>query len=110
MDHQPQRLKQALENLRHALEETESALFDLDDAFAEEGERARPQKPRAQDLLSVAEICQELGMGKSWVHHRLRRGEIPNIRLGNNIKVRRKDLEGYLESQRYQAPNQQQEE
>jgi hypothetical protein len=48
-------------------------------------------------------------MGKSWVHHRLRSGEIPNIRLGNNIKVRRKDLEGYLESQRYEPPEQSQE-
>jgi hypothetical protein len=27
-------------------------------------------------------------MGKSWVHHGLQSSEIPNIRLGNNIKVR----------------------
>ena len=48
-------------------------------------------------------------MGKSWVHHRLKSGEIPNIRLGNNIKVRRKDLEEYLESRR-QNPLDQEEE
>ena len=44
-------------------------------------------------------------MGKSWVHRRLKSGEIPNIRLGNNIKVVRRDLQGYLESQRYHPPD-----
>jgi excisionase family DNA binding protein len=89
MEHQPQQLKQALENLRQALEETESALLELQGSFVEGEEQVRrPEERRGQDLLSVSEVCQELGMGKSWVHHRLKSGEIPNIRLGNNIKVR----------------------
>ena len=100
MEHQPQRLKQALENLRQALEETESALLELEGTFVEE-EHVRPEERSGQDLLSVAEVCQEIGMGKSWVHSRLKSGEIPNIRLGNNIKVVRRDLEEYLQSQRY---------
>ncbi len=41
-------------------------------------------------------------MGKSWVYGHIRRGEIPSVKLGRNIKVRREDLEGYLEDQRYQ--------
>ena len=105
MEHQPQQLKQALENLRQALEETESALLELQGSFVEGEEQVRPEERRGEDLLSVSEVCQELGMGKSWVHHRLKSGEIPNIRLGNNIKVRRRDLQGYLESQRYHPPN-----
>jgi excisionase family DNA binding protein len=40
-------------------------------------------------------------MGKSWVHRRIKSEEIPSIRLGNNTKVRREDLEEYLESRRY---------
>jgi excisionase family DNA binding protein len=40
-------------------------------------------------------------MGKSWVYRRLKNGEIPSIRLGRSIKVKRSDLEGYLESMRY---------
>ena len=48
----------------------------------------------------MIEVCQELGMGKSWVHRRIKIGEIPSIRLENNIKVRRKDLEEYLERSR----------
>ena len=40
-------------------------------------------------------------MGKSWVYKRIRSGEIPSVRLGNNIKVRREALETYLQSQTY---------
>jgi excisionase family DNA binding protein len=104
MEHQPQRLKQALENLRQALEETESAVLELEGTFVEE-EHVRPEERSGQDLLSVAEVCQEIGMGKSWVHRRLKSGEIPNIRLGNNIKVVRRDLQEYLQSQRYHPPD-----
>ena len=114
MHHQPRRLKQALGNLRQALEETESALLGLEETFFDDEEshaarRPQEEEPSGQkDLLSVTEVCQELGMGKSWVHHRLKSGEIPNIRLGNNIKVRRGDLEEYLESSRYLPPEEQQ--
>jgi excisionase family DNA binding protein len=101
MKQQSQRLKQALENLRQALAQTESALLELEETFFEEEKHVRPQERRGQEeLFSVMEVCQELGMGKSWVHRRIKIGEIPSIRLGNNIKVRRKDLEEYLESSR----------
>jgi excisionase family DNA binding protein len=109
MKHQPQRLKQALDNLRHALEETESVLLELDGTFFEEEEKQQvrqTQERRDQDLFSVMEVCQELGMSKTWVHHLIKSGEIPSIRLGNNIKVRRKDLEEYLESSRQHSPGQ----
>jgi excisionase family DNA binding protein len=109
MKHQAQQLKQALENLRQALEETESILLELDEAFfeeeAEEHDVRGTQERRGQDLFSVTEVCQELGMGKSWVHRKIKIGEIPSIRLGNNIKVRRKDLEEYLESSRQNPLN-----
>jgi excisionase family DNA binding protein len=45
-------------------------------------------------------------MGKTWVHHMIKSGEIPSIRLGNNIKVRRKDLEEHLESSSQHTPGQ----
>jgi excisionase family DNA binding protein len=107
MKQQPQLLKQALDNLRQALEETESALLELDGPFFEQEEKhvRRTQERRGQDLLSVMEVCQELRMGKTWVHHKIKSGEIPSIRLGNNIKVRGKDLEEYLESSRVHPLN-----
>jgi excisionase family DNA binding protein len=89
-------LKQALENHRRALEALEEALLaELDSRGRENGE---------QKLLSLSEVCQELGMGRSWVYQRIRSGEIPSIKLGHNIKVRSADLERYLNNQRYQPP------
>jgi excisionase family DNA binding protein len=40
-------------------------------------------------------------MGKSWTYRRLKSGEIPSVKLGRSIKIKRKDLEEYLESRRY---------
>jgi excisionase family DNA binding protein len=107
MKQQPQLLKQALDNLRQALEETESVLLELDDeTFFEQEEKhvRRTQERRGQDLFSVIEVCQELEMSKTWVYHKIKSGQIPSIRLGNNIKVSRKDLEEYLQSSRQHPP------
>ncbi len=99
-------LKQALEFHQYALEELESALIEFEEIL-HQPER-RPHRPQAiepgagADLLSIMEVCQQLKMGKSWVYRRIKSGEIPSVKLGNNIKVRREDLERYLEDQRYQ--------
>jgi excisionase family DNA binding protein len=52
-------------------------------------------------LLSVDQVCAILGMSKSWVYRHLRNGEIPSVRLGGSIKVKRGDLAEYLQKQRY---------
>jgi excisionase family DNA binding protein len=62
--------------------------------------REGEQRGRVQ-LLSIPQLCQELGMGKSWLYRRLRSGEIPSVRLGRSIKVRREELEEYLQSHHY---------
>ena len=99
-------VKQALEFHQYALEELESALIEFE-GILDQPER-RPERPQVKeqggvgagspDLLSIFQVCQELQMGKSWVYQRIRSGEIPSVRLGRNIKVRREDLEGYLEN------------
>jgi excisionase family DNA binding protein len=117
MDFRTRQLKRALEPLVEALEshhrsleELESALIEFEEALV--GREESPERPQAQpgaeaaagghlDLLSITDVCQELGMGKSWVYRRIQSGEIPSVKLGRNIKVRREDLEGYLEAQRY---------
>ena len=104
-------LSQALESHHRSLEELESALIEFEEALS--GREERPERPQAKqgggeagggglDLLSITDVCQELDMGKSWVYRRIQSGEIPSVKLGRNIKVRREDLEGYLEAQRYQ--------
>ena len=93
------RLKRALAEHHHALEELESALLEFEEAV--EGEV--PDRPESRDLelLSIAQVCQRLDMGKSWVYRRIHDGEIPSVRLGRTIKIRRADLENYLEEHRY---------
>ncbi len=95
-------LKSALEVLHQHLEELESALQDFGGALSGQERQERPGAQQGGlDLLSIEDVCQELGMGKSWTYRRVKSGEIPSVKLGRNIKVRREDLEEYLESQRY---------
>lgn len=55
-------------------------------------------------LLSLQEVCDELGMSKSWVYRRSRSGELLSVKLGHNIKVRREDFQRYLEGHPYRPP------
>ena len=100
-----QQLKQALEGLHTALETLESALVEFEEGL-EGGEIHRREGRTRFELLSIEEVCQELGMGKSWVYKRLKNGEIPSVKLGHSIKVKSKDLEQYLENNHYQPSNQ----
>ena len=94
------RLKRALAEHRHALEELESALLEFEETF--EGEVPdRPHESRDLELLSIHQVCQRLAMGKSWVYRRIHEGEIPSVRLGRTIKIRRADLETFLDEHRY---------
>ena len=68
-------------------------------------EAPRSSGDQGSQLLSIEEVSERLGMGKSWLYRRLRSGEIPSLRLGRAIKVKRSDLEEYLENQRYRAPS-----
>ena len=95
-------LKQALQAHHQALEQLESALVEFEESIS--GEvilRPQQEQQRGVQLLSIPQLCQELGMGKSWVYRRLRSGEIPSVRLGRTIKVRREELEEYLQSHHY---------
>jgi excisionase family DNA binding protein len=92
-----QRLKRALEAHRRALEELENALVEFEETL--DGQNPHSRGP---ELLSIPQVCRSLGMGKSWTYRRLKSGEIPSVKLGRSIKVKREDLERYLESRRYQ--------
>jgi excisionase family DNA binding protein len=114
MDHEHalNQLKEALQAHHQALEGLESVLLEFEQSISEEatlGPQEEQQRAGVQ-LLSIPQLCQELGMGKSWLYRRLRSGEIPSIRLGRTIKVRRDELEQYLERHHYPAPQAAQEE
>jgi excisionase family DNA binding protein len=117
MDFRTRQLKRALEPLIQALESHHRSLEELESALIEfeeilNGLEERPERLQANHdgvgggglvLLSITDVCRELGMGKSWVYRHIQSGEIPSVKLGRNIKVRRENLEGYLENQRYQG-------
>jgi len=101
-EHSLKQLKQALQAHHQALEQLESALVEFEQTISEEATlRLQLDEQRGVQLLSILQLRQELGMGKSWLYRRLRSGEIPSIRLGRSIKVRRDELEQYLERHHY---------
>ena len=113
----PQRLEQALESfvedlegLEGAVQRFEEALLELEEGALEEGaleegalEEGAPVYHNGQSsrLLSPSEVCQELEADRASVYRRLRSGEIPSLKLGNALKVRRADLEEYMKGQQH---------
>ena len=108
----PQRLEQALESfvedlqgLEGAVQRFEEALLELEEGALKEGaleEGAQVyQSGQSSRLLSPSEVCQELEADRASVYRRLRSGEIPSLKLGNALKVRREDLEGYMKGRKH---------
>ena len=98
-------LRQALDTCRRALEEFESALQEVED-IPEEKEKAPKRSLNGHNLrlLSLPEVCQELGEERAVVYRRLTSGEIPSLKLGHTLKVRQPDLQQYIKGQRGHHP------
>jgi excisionase family DNA binding protein len=111
MDTPLQRLRKALKEHRNALQELEEALAEYGETLPrdEASEHPPDNNGHGLQLLSIADVCKALGMGKSWTYRRIRGGEIPSVKLGRSIKVKREDLEQYLEGRRYHPPQVEQE-
>ena len=83
MDHERslQQLKAALQAHHQTLEQLESALVQFEESISEEA-TLRPHEEQQRggvQLLSIPQLCQELGMGKSWIYRRLHSGDILSI-------------------------------
>ena len=107
--HLEQRLEQvlgALKNYQQDLEGLESELLRFEEALLELEEGAlnesvlKHQNGRNSRLLSIPEVCLRLGSDRSSVYRRLRSGDIPSLKLGHAMKVRKSDLEKYMKAQR----------
>jgi len=101
-----ERLEQALETFVEDLEGLESQLLKFEGALLELEEGSlneeAPENGREHDttrLLSPSEVCQELGEEGTVVYRMLRNGEIPSLKLGQALKVRRADLQEYIKGQ-----------
>ncbi len=61
---------------------------------------SEPTHKRSLQLLSVSEVGELLGMGRSWVYNQIKSGEIPSVQLRGSGKLKREDLEEYINSNR----------
>lgn len=95
-------IKQYLASSIVSREEVVSFALDVEDplqGFLYEGV-AEPVHKRSLLLLSVSEVGELLGMGRSWVYNQIKSGEIPSVQLGGSVKVKREDLEEYIQRHR----------
>lgn len=51
------------------------------------------------DLLTAAEVADNLRVSTMTVYRLIRSGELPAVRVGRNYRVRAEDLENYLQEQ-----------
>lgn len=57
--------------------------------------------PRLNDqLMSVPEVAEYLGIRESWIYDNWRNEAIPFFRIGNQLRARRAELDDWLTSQR----------
>ena len=61
--------------------------MEFEESISEEASLRPPEEVEEEQrggvrLVSIPQLCQEIGMGKSWVYRRLRSGRIPSERLG----------------------------
>ena len=91
---------EGLEGLQSTLIKFEEALLELEEGALEE-EAPEHQNGQNLKLLSPSEVCEELGEESAVVYRKLRSGEIPSLRLGQALKVRRTDLQEYVKGQQH---------
>ncbi len=95
-------LKQYLASSIVSQEEVPNITLEVDDPLVGPlyEEVSEPVYKRSLQLLSVPEVGELLGMGRSWVYQQIRSGEIPSVQLGGSVKVKREDLEEYIQNHR----------
>ena len=57
------------------------------------------ERLRAKELLSPEELADYLGCGRTFAYKLLGQGKLPSLRLGRLRKVRRADVDDYIERQ-----------
>ena len=57
-----------------------------------------PQTEETKKLLSAEELAQELGVSRTTAYALLWSGQIPSMKIGRLRKIRRKDVEAFIEA------------
>jgi len=54
----------------------------------------------AEELLTVEQVQELLKVGRTFAYSLVRSGELPSYRIGRLLRIRRRDVEHWLENQR----------
>jgi excisionase family DNA binding protein len=54
-----------------------------------------------KEWLTVADLCELLGIGRTLTYQLIAERTIPAVRIGRAIRVRKTDVEKWLEENRY---------
>jgi excisionase family DNA binding protein len=57
-----------------------------------------PQTEETKRLLSADELARELGVGRTTAYALLWSGQIPSIKIGRLRKVRREDVQAFIDA------------
>jgi excisionase family DNA binding protein len=60
---------------------------------------------RVQKLLTVDELQEMLGIGRTKAYSLVTSGEIPSIRIGSSIRIDKRDLDWWLARHTYSTAN-----
>jgi excisionase family DNA binding protein len=95
-------LKQYLASSIVSQQEVPNISLEVDDPLqgALYEEVSEPVYKRSLQLLSVSEVGELLGMGRSWVYQQIKSGQLPSVKLRGAVKVKREDLEEYINTNR----------
>lgn len=72
---------------------------------AEGGATRRYTGDMSNRLLTSGEVADQLRVSTMTVYRLIRRGQLPAVRVGRNYRVRREDLDEFLDAQVVQPPH-----
>ena len=59
------------------------------------------EENREREWITLRDMQQVLGIGSTKAYELVASGEVPSVRIGRAIRISRKELEHWLEEQRY---------
>jgi excisionase family DNA binding protein len=67
-------------------------------------EKGKPgmRPDNAQEFISLNELQEILGIGRTKAYDLVTSGDLPAVRIGRIIRISKRDLTNWLEQQRYQ--------
>ena len=57
------------------------------------------------EILTIPQVAEYLQISKAKLYLMVQRGEIPHLKLNRNVRIRRSDLEKWLEKQYNESPS-----